>query len=449
MQIWMKIIIGMIAGIILGYLFGANSPITFFNGANGETFVAFINIVGEVFLKLLKMIVVPLIFFSLCIGIASMEDIKEVGSAGIKLMIYFMMTTAVAITIGVLLALVINPGSGINPELRNQLIEANQDKAQNFQKKAGVNTEVNQDRGGESGLIYGLKKMVSRLKSNLLEMIPSNPVEAMAESRILQVIVFALFFGIGITNLKGETKDQLLKFCHSINEVMVFLVQMIMAIAPFGVCTLMAKAVSELGIGVILALMSYCFAVIVGLLLHLCLVYLPVAWYSTGKSPLEFLRNMREAIILAFSTSSSSATLPVTMRCVEQNVGIPSKTSSFVLPLGATINMDGTALYQGVAVVFISQVFGYELGFGDLVNIILMATLASVGAAGVPGAGMITLVMVLDTVSPGLVAGVALVMGVDRFLDMVRTSINVIGDSTATTFMHKISGGSKPDPKPA
>ena len=401
MQIWMKIIIGMIVGIILGYLFGANSPIGFFNGANGETFIAFINIVGEVFLKLLKMIVVPLIFFSLCIGIASMENVKEVGTAGVKLMIYFMMTTSVAITIGVLLALLINPGSGINPELRNQLIEANQAKAQSFQEKAGVDTEMTKDRDGQSGLVYGLKKMVGRLKSNLLEMIPSNPVEAMAESRILQVIVFALFFGIGITNLKGETKDQLLKFCHSINEVMVFLVQMIMAIAPFGVCTLMAKAVSELGIGVILALMSYCFAVILGLLLHLSFVYLPVAWYSTGRSPIEFLRNMREAIILAFSTSSSSATLPVTMRCVEQNVGIPSKTSSFVLPLGATINMDGTALYQGVAVVFISQVFGYELGFGDLVNIILMATLASVGAAGVPGAGMITLVMVLDTVKIG------------------------------------------------
>ena len=212
MQIWMKIIIGMIVGIILGYLFGANSPIGFFNGANGETFIAFINIVGEVFLKLLKMIVVPLIFFSLCIGIASMENVKEVGTAGVKLMIYFMITTSVAITIGVLLALLINPGSGINPELRNQLIEANQAKAQSFQEKAGVDTEMTKDRDGQSGLVYGLKKMVGRLKSNLLEMIPSNPVEAMAESRILQVIVFALFFGIGITNLKGETKDQLLKF---------------------------------------------------------------------------------------------------------------------------------------------------------------------------------------------------------------------------------------------
>jgi len=443
----------MVLGILLGYLFGANSPFAFFNGVNGETFIAFINIIGEVFLKLLKMIVVPLIFFSLCIGIASMEDIKEVGSAGIKIMIYFMMTTAVAITIGVLLALFINPGSGIDPELKQQLIEANQSKAESYQKKAGVEAKANDEERTESGFVYGLKKMVVRLKGNLLDMIPANPVEAMAESRILQVIVFALFFGIGITNLTGEHKDRLLKFCNSINDVMVFLVQMIMSLAPFGVCTLMAKAVSDLGIGVILALMTYCFTVILGLLIHLCIVYLPVALYSTGRGPLEFLGNIREAVILAFSTSSSSATLPVTMRCVEQNVGIPNKTTSFVLPLGATINMDGTALYQGVAVVFISQVFGYDLGFGDLVNIVLMATLASVGAAGVPGAGMITLVMVLDTVSPGLVAGVALVMGVDRFLDMMRTAVNVIGDSTATTFMHKISGGAKghgtPSPSPA
>jgi Na+/H+-dicarboxylate symporter len=229
---------------------------------------------------------------------------------------------------------------------------------------------------------------------------------------------------------------------------MVFLVQMVMAIAPYGVATLMAKAVSQLGIDVILALGVYCFTVILGLLMHLGLVYLPVAWYSTGKGPIEFLGNIREAVILAFSTSSSSATLPVTMKCVEQNVGIPNKTTSFVLPLGATINMDGTALYQGVAVVFISQVFGYDLGFGDLINIVLMATLASVGAAGVPGAGMITLVMVLDSVSPALVGGVAIVMGVDRFLDMMRTAVNVIGDSTATAFMHKISGGSSPEPKP-
>jgi Na+/H+-dicarboxylate symporter len=205
----------------------------------------------------------------------------------------------------------------------------------------------------------------------------------------------------------------------------------------------MAYSVSKVGLSVMAALAVYALTVIGGLLLHLLLVYMPVASFSSGRSPLNFLMQIKEALILAFSTSSSSATLPVTMKCVEENLKVPSKTSSFVLPLGATVNMDGTALYQGVAVVFIAQVFGYSLSTGDLVSIVLMATLASVGAAGVPGAGMITLVMVLDTVNPELVAGVALVMGVDRFLDMVRTAVNVTGDSTACCLMDWLNRGPK------
>jgi len=439
MQVWMKIIVGMILGIVLGYFFGANSPIPFFYGETGETLIGFINIIGQIFLKLLKMIVVPLIFFSLCIGIASMEDLKEIGSSGIKILAYFMVTTAFAITIGVGLALIINPGTHVDQKVSKQLIEDNQSKSQKYKQKAGVQASEGDTSQRKTGVVASLKRGVVMLRDNLLEMIPKNPIEAMAESKVLQIIVFAIFFGVGITSLKGEQKRVMLRFCHCVNEIMVFLVQMIMALAPYGVCTLMAAAVSKVGIDVLVALMVYCITVILGLLTHLFVIYMPVAIYSTGHSPLYFLSQIREALILAFSTSSSSATLPVTMRCVEENLKIPSKTTSFVLPLGATVNMDGTALYQGVAVVFIAQVFGYSLTPGDLVSIVLLATLASVGAAGVPGAGMVTLVMVLDTVNPGLVAGVALVMGVDRFLDMVRTAVNVTGDSTACAFMDKLN----------
>jgi len=436
MQIWQKIIVGMFVGIFVGWLFGENSPIEFFNGEKGAMFIGFINIIGNIFLKLLKMIVVPLIFFSLCIGVASMEDVKEVGSSGIKIMIYFMFTTAIAITIGVLLAVVLKPGSFIPPERKATLIEANQKNVEKYKKAAMEQQGAKQGDEPQTGVMASVKKGLALVQKNLLELIPENPIDAMAESRILQIIVFALFFGIGITNLKGDHKRVILRFCSICNEIMVYLVEMIMGIAPYGVCTLMAASVSKLGLDVISSLIIYSLVVVGGLLLHLSIVYMPVASFSSGKSPITILKGIKEALILAFSTSSSSATLPVTMRCVEENLEVPNKTTSFVLPLGATINMDGTALYQGVAAVFIAQVFGVDLSLGDMISIVVMATLSSIGAAGVPGAGMITLVMVLDTVNPALVGGVALVMGVDRLLDMVRTAINVTGDSTACLFMH-------------
>lgn len=447
MQIWMKIIIGMILGVLIGYFFGANSPFEYFNGELGTTLIGFFNIVGEIFLKLLKMIVVPLIFFSLCIGIASMENISEIGSAGIKLLAYFMLTTAIAIIIGVTLSSIIRPGSYVNQDKRDAIMHENQGNAEKYKQNARAQTGNDsanaRELESERGVFGALRKGARLLKKNLLEMIPANPIEAMADTRILQIIVFAIFFGIGITNLNPDHKEFILRFCHVVNDIMIFLVQMIMSIAPFGVCTLMAYSVSKVGLSVMAALAVYALTVITGLFLHLMIVYLPVARFSSGRNPIDFLMQIKEALILAFSTSSSSATLPVTMKCVDENLKVPTKTSSFVLPLGATVNMDGTALYQGVAVVFIAQVFGYSLSVGDLVSIVLMATLASIGAAGVPGAGMITLVMVLDTVNPELVAGVALVMGVDRFLDMVRTTVNVTGDSTACCLMDWLNRGNE------
>ncbi|MCO4782338.1 MAG: dicarboxylate/amino acid:cation symporter [Candidatus Cloacimonetes bacterium] len=447
MQVWKKILIGMVLGVFFGYFCGANSPIEFFNGEVGASTVAFVNIIGEVFLRLLKMIVVPLIFFSLCVGVASMEDVQTIGKSGGKLLVYFMFTTAVAIIIGVGLALLVQPGQYIDSAKRDQLISQNVENANKYKSKAGVKVDVT-SKTEKATFTQNLKKSLNQLKDNLLEMIPSNPIQAMAETKILQIIVFAIFFGVGIISLSDENKRVIIRFCNIVNEIMVVLVQLVMAIAPYGVFTLMASSVSKIGLSVMGALIIYALTVLGGLFLHLILVYLPVATWASGHSPIYFLTQIKEALVLAFSTSSSSATLPVTMRCVEDNLGVPNKTTSFVLPLGATVNMDGTALYQGVAVVFIAQVFGVALTPGDIVTIVVMATLASVGAAGVPGAGMITLVMVLDSVNPALVPGLALVMGLDRFLDMVRTALNVTGDSTACLFMHKIENNNQSSSEP-
>ncbi|MFC1742764.1 dicarboxylate/amino acid:cation symporter [Candidatus Riflebacteria bacterium] len=440
MEVWKKILIGMVAGIFIGYLFGEHSPIPFFHGAIGATFISFINIIGEIFLKLLKMIVVPLIFFSLCIGVASMDDVSAIGSAGIKILIYFMGTTAFAIIIGLAFALVVQPGKYIEGATKDKLLAENKSVTTKYKQKAGLIDETGKKgKKVDNRIVANLKRSVNMLKISLLEMIPRNPVESMADTKVLQIIFFSMLFGIGITSLKGEKYKVMMNFCHSVNDIMVFLVNLVMEMAPFGVCTLMASTVSKIGLSVMAALLIYALTVVAGLMCHLFLVYMPVVYYTSGRTPKDFLIKLKEALILAFSTSSSSATLPVTMRVVEKNLGIPNKTTSFVLPLGATVNMDGTALYQGVAVVFIAQVFGYHLSPGDLLSTVLMATMASVGAAGVPGAGMITLVMVLDTVNPLLVGGIALVMGVDRFLDMVRTAVNVAGDSTACLFMEYLN----------
>ncbi|MCJ8346599.1 dicarboxylate/amino acid:cation symporter, partial [bacterium] len=323
MQVWKKILIGMVLGVLFGYFFGANSPIEFFHGEVGAATVAFVNIIGEVFLKLLKMIVVPLIFFSLCVGVASMEDVQTIGSAGGKLLLYFMSTTAVAILIGVGLSLVIQPGQYVDSAKRDQLISQNIDKTQKYQQKAGVKVDANVEQK-KASFAQNLQKSIMQLKNNFLDMIPANPIQAMAETKILQIIVFAIFFGIGIISLSPENKRVIIRFCNIVNEIMVVLVQIIMSIAPYGVFTLMASSVSKIGLSVMGALIVYALTVLTGLFLHLIIVYLPVAYWSAGVSPTFFLTQIKEALVLAFSTSSSSATLPVTMRCVEENLKIPN-----------------------------------------------------------------------------------------------------------------------------
>ena len=325
-----------------------------------------------------------------------------------------MCTTAIAIVIGLVIANVVEPGSWIDTETQQQLLA-------NF-------------AGDADGAAGRLRERPS-VTDTLLNIVPTNPVAAMAEGSMLQIIFFALLFGVALTLIPKKThREQVLVFFDGINEAMIQIVHMVMKLAPIGVLALMAAAIGQFGLDILGVLVAYAACVVVGLLLHMTIVYGGVVKLFAGMSPMRFFRGIRPAQLIAFSTSSSSATLPVTMHHATHDLGVSEQISAFVLPLGATVNMDGTALYQGVAAVFISQVYGIDLGLSGQVTIVLMATLASVGAAGVPGIGVITLAMVLEQLGLPL-EGIALILGVDRVLDMLRTATNVTGDASAAVIV--------------
>ena len=388
----------------------------------GEMFVAVTYPVGRLFLRLIKMVIVPLVFASLLCGVASLGDIRKLGRLGAKTLGYFLLTTCLAISIGLALANVVNPGGYITGKDRQRL-------EQQFQADASAKT----------------KKAAEQPSAveNLLNIVPDNPVQSMASGKMLQIIFFALFFGVALTLIPEEKSKKILGVMEAINDAMVMCVHLIMKLAPYGVMALVAKVVGHAGIGVLKALGVYSLVVMAGLGIHAAAVYTSVVRYF-GKIPaVDFWRAIRPAQLIAFSTSSSSATLPVTMDCAEKNLGVSHQSVSFVLPLGATVNMDGTALYQGVAAVFIAQVYGWDLTLADQLTIVGTATMASIGAAGVPGVGMVTLAMVLTAICPpgqDPTVGVGLIMGVDRILDMFRTATNVTGDLSATVLVAATEG---------
>jgi Na+/H+-dicarboxylate symporter len=273
----------------------------------------------------------------------------------------------------------------------------------------------------------------------IVSIVPSNPFGALAGGDMLQVIFFAMMLGIALTFLKDDRASLVVEVFDRLNDAMVMLVHIAMKLAPIGVGALLFKVVGNTGLSVLMALGVYALVVVAGLLSHLFITYGLTVRFGTKLRFLPFLGAIKEALVMAFSTSSSSATLPVTKGCCEDNLNVNAETTSFVLPLGATVNMDGTALYQGVAAIFIAQIYGMDLSMGDQVTIVVSATLASVGAAGVPGAGMITLAMVLTAIGVPT-EGLALILGVDRILDMFRTATNVVGDSTATVLMASLEG---------
>ena len=417
MKLYTKILIGMVAGIFVGYIY---------NVAGLADLTVYTDWIGTIFINLVKMVVIPLVVVSLVLGAASLGDVGKIGKMGAKAFGFFTLTTAIAVIIGLGVGNLFQPGAGLPEDKRESLIAEYSDAAEK-KTKSGEAVEFRDKSTAEK--LFGL----------LISFVPTNPLRAMTNEQMLGVIFFSLFLGICITLIDPEKAGFLIKFFDGLNDAVIKMVTLAMETAPYGVFALMLGVVAKLGLSILAPLAWYAVALIVGLILHIIITHFSFINFYVRQSPLMFIRAIKEAIVMAFSTSSSSATLPISMNLAQTNLGVSREVSSFVLPLGATINMDGTALYQAVAALFIAQVFGMELGVTEQLTIILTATLASVGAAGVPGAGMITLALVLTTLNIPE-AGIALIFGLDRFLDMCRTVVNIIGDLTLTAVMAKSEG---------
>ena len=394
-----KILAAMLFGAILGIIL--NNIIVYNSLINQYLSNGVFEVVGKLFVNSLKMLVVPLVFCSITVGITSLGNLSLMGRVGLKAIIIYLLTTAFAITLALIFAIVIEPGQGYEIDSSIQF----------------------------------LAKEAPSLSSVLTSIVPSNPILAMADGEMLQIILFAIILGIAIT-ITGNKAESFKKGIISLNEIMMSMVTIIMKFAPLGVFCLIAKTFATQGIDMIIPLASYFFTVTIVLILHVLLTYSAFLKFIGKVSPFLFLKKMRTAIVFAFSTASSNATIPVTLNTVEKRLGVDKSVASFTVPLGATINMDGTAIMQGVATVFIASVYMVDLTIGDYLTVVLTATLASIGTAGVPGVGLIMLTMVLTQV--GLpVEGVALIIGIDRLLDMMRTAVNITGDSMVSLITSK------------
>jgi Na+/H+-dicarboxylate symporter len=399
--------------IMLGLIFGAVFGIAANRWGFAPFVVDYIKPFGTAFIKLITMVVIPLVFASLLVGTASLNDIRKLGRIGARTAAYYMTTTVIAISVGLILANLIKPGAGLPEDAKTRLLESG-----------------TQDM--EAQLAKALQK--PSLKDTLLDIIPSNPVRAFAEGKMLQVIFFALLTGICLTLIPEARSGPVIAFFEGLNDTMTQMIHVIMLTAPYAVFALIAAVTADFGSEIILVLIRYAIVVLIGLAFHLTVVYAVAIKVFTKTKIRTFFRGIRPAQIIAFSSSSSSATLPITMECAEENLGVPREVASFVLPLGATINMDGTALYQGVAAVFIAQVYGMDLHFTQQLTIVLTATLASIGTAAAPGASMATLVIVLKSIGVP-VEGIGLILGLDRILDMCRTIVNITGDASCAMFV--------------
>ncbi len=397
-----RVILGMVAGILTG--FAIQSLFAESGFVNNYIVNGLFEVGGQIFVASLKMLVVPLVFVSLVCGTSSLKDLSTLGRMGGKTLALYIGTTAVAITLALTIGNLFQPGAGAD------LTAASSFKSTDAPSLGQV----------------------------IIDMFPTNPIQAMAEGKTLQVIVFAVLFGIAIS-AAGKPGERIAAVFSDLNEVIMKLVALLMNLAPYGVFFLMAKLFSSLGLSAIWNLAEY-FLVLAGtLLLHGLVTYSAMLKGFTGLSPITFLRKMEDAIMFAFSTASSNATIPVTMETAKNRMGVDNKVASFTVPLGATVNMDGTAIMQGVATAFIAQAYNIDLTMGDYLMVILTATLASVGTAGVPGVGLVKLAMVLNQVGLPL-EGIALIMGVDRLLDMIRTAVNITGDSAVTIIVAKSEG---------
>ena len=415
MQLYTKILIGLVAGAVVGL--AANlADIGWLRG----TLVS-LELVGTAFIRLITMIVIPLVVASLMVGTASLGDIRKLGRIGSKTLVYYLLTTAIAVSIGLGVSNLFQPGSSVDPQTRDQL-------AAQFESEAAGKMQM----AAES----------PSLKDVLLNLIPRNPVQAAAEFDLLPLIFFSVVFGAAVSLLPREQKGAVMSFFEGVNGASMIVIGWVMKLAPYAVFALIGSIVAQFGLDLLQSLLIYSLVVILGLLLHMFGTIAVMVRLAAGLNPISFFRRIVAAPIFGFSTSSSSATLPVTMRTAEEKLGVSKQVSSFVLPLGATINMDGTALYQAVAVMFIAQIYNIPLDLSAQLTVVLTATLASIGTAGVPSAGIIMLIVVLQSVGLGdkVEAGIALILGVDRILDMLRTSVNVTGDLSCSAFIARSEG---------
>jgi len=401
MSLTSKVLIGMGLGIIVGLvinLLGLNAPGSFIHEyvVNG-----LFHIIGKMFVTALKMLVVPLVFFSLITGVLGIGDIRALGKVGGKSFALYMLTTAIAIAVGITIAASLGIGEGVH-----------------------MTSEAS----------FTAKEAPS-LASVLINIVPANIIHAMSEGKMLQIIFFSILTGISIL-MVGKKAEPLVELIEIGNEIMMKMVNIVMAVAPYAVFALLAKAIANLGLDLLVDLGGYVVVLIAALMIHLFVTLMSILKLFTGLSVSMFLKKMREVQIFAFSTSSSNATIPVTLRAVTEKLGVDISVASFTVPFGATINMDGTAIMQGVATVFIANAYGVDLGMAGYLTVIMMSVLASIGTAGVPGVGLIMLSMVFTQV--GLpVEGIGLILGVDRLLDMIRTAVNVTGDAAVSVIVAK------------
>lgn len=390
MKLWVKILIALALGIVTGLIFGEQAVI--------------LKPLGMMFLSLINMIIVLLVLASMTCGITSIHDPQKLGRVGLKSVILYLSTTVIAIIIGLLFAQVFHPGSTLT---------------------MAQTTEV-------------VVSKAPSLSSILLSVIPENPVRSLAEGNVLQIIVFAIFLGISI-NFAGPKGRPVLEFLESLADVMYRLTSIVMEFSPIGVFAIMASTTGVSGAQVLLPLLKFLLTFYSACLVHTIVVFCGLLWFLAKLSPWPFFRGMGDALMVAFSTSSSSAALPVTMHCAQENLGVSKNISSFVLPLGSTVNMNGAAIFQGMAVMFIAQAYGIELSWQSLLTIVVTATLSAVGAAGIPGSGFIMLSVVFSSV--GLpIEGLALLAGIDRIREMGSTVMNVMGDAVVAVYVAKVEG---------
>lgn len=410
-RLWLKVLVGMFLGLVTGTLLGPSVGLV--EPATGTLIGNWLAFPGQLFLATIQMIVIPLVIASVVRGLAASEDLDQLRKMGLRVTAFFVITTAIAASIGLWIGSLMNPG-GMMTSLANTAAAS------------------------ESTTTAATMPSVDELPGTLIGLLPGNPLDAMVEGQMLQVVIFSIIVGIALVSMAPEKSRPLLDLLDSLQQVCMTVVRWAMRLAPYAVFGLMAQLTTTIGFQAMVGMASYVATVLVGLLLLLG-VYMLILKLLAGQPPIQFIKDSRDVLLLAFSTSSSAAVMPLSIRTAEDKLGVRPSVSQFVIPLGATINMNGTALYQAVATVFLAQVYGIDLSMGSMALVVAMAVGASIGSPATPGVGIVILAMVLQTVGipPG---GIALIMGVDRILDMCRTAINVTGDLVTCRLMENWSG---------